>query len=103
MCWAILFVLTRSLVSFINGAAVALTLSLCKELKEFGFYIAKLFLLLWLLQPVSLQLCLRVLWELHRVWGSRGSLWGWLEATALLPSEGICQWQQDFSCHLLLS
>lgn len=34
--------------------AAALTLSLCKELKEFGFYIAKLLLLLWLLQPVPL-------------------------------------------------
>lgn len=34
------------------------------------------------------QLCLRVVWELHRVWGSRGSLWGWLEATPLLPLPG---------------
>lgn len=94
---------------------MALTLSLCKELKEFGFYTAKLLLLLWLLQPVSLlqcqQLCLRVVWELHSIWGSRGSLLGWLEATPLLPltgcwgstGKGICWWQQDFSCHLLLS
>lgn len=119
MCWAILFVLNRSLVSFISGAAVALTLSLCKELfflckelKEFGFYVAKLLLLWWLWQPVSLLPAVlegalgasRGLGEQRVPVGMAGG-----HITPALPGcwgstgKGICQWQQDFSCHLLLS
>lgn len=84
---------------------MALTLSPCKELKEFGFDIAKLILLLWLLQPLSLLPGPAAVLE-----GGLGEQRGWRprhSCPSQLPGQhgeqGICQWQQDFSCHLLLS
>lgn len=102
----------------ISGQPVALTLSMCrdcsKELKDFGFYVAKLLLLLgcgccslgpsclcqqpWPRSPVGFG-------------GAEGPHGEWLEAELSLPCTrlleqcsrgGICRQQQDFSCHLLL-
>lgn len=99
-----------------SGWVVALTLSLCKELKEFGFYTAKLPMPSWLWQPLSLLPVPAAVLQ-----GGLGASRGLGEqrvpvgmagghatpAPHRLPGQhrewGICWWQQDFSCHLLLS